>query len=241
MPTKSACRLGYWTYGGPPEQDPFGGADATEHAACLRFMRLTAAEVLDWLHKQHVPNATERRRRKRLQPILEAMGEPHNADELPGIAVYRHLLCAADMTGDESAEVLHPHIVHRERVYQVQLDLSLEHADSIERDAVQLCTGRRLRFPPSRRKDRRRVVYLYSNSIAEAAQARDEALFAIYGLCAPAACQVSLPPPTLADTALSHYKRAHDSSRKLHNDDLCLLAAAHDFELTGPLHAGGRA
>ena len=242
-----ACRLGYWTYGGPPPQDPFGGTNAAERAACLRFMRLTAAEVLDWLHKQHVPNARERRRRERLQPILEAMGEPHSADELPGIAVYSYLYRAADITGDESAEVLRPRIVHRERVYQVKLMLSPEHADSIERDAVQLCTGRRLRFPPSKRKDQRQDICLFFNSVAEAAQARDEALFAIYGLCATAAFQVLLLPPSLADTASPHCKRAHDSSDKLHVDDVCacfaggLLAAAHDLELTGPPHAGGRA
>ena len=179
-----SCRLGYWTYGGPPEQDPFGGADAAEHAACLRSMRLSAAGVLDWMHKQHVPGVNERKRREKLQPVLTAMCEPYSAEELPGIAVYRSLHRDAGLQGDKTESELHRRLAHRSRLYQLELRVAPETADSVGRDAVQLCTGRTLHFPPTRRKDGWRGMYMCFDSVAEAAQARDEALFGIFGLCA---------------------------------------------------------
>ena len=174
------CRLAYWTYGGPPAQDPFGGADAAERAACLYFMRLTAAEVLDWLDKQHVASANECKRRAALQLVLDAAGELHSADDLLGIAAYRHLKvgsCGATATVQRLS-------ARGGRLYQVSLTVRASIAAGMEAEKFCLTDGMRLHFPHQCNTGNRRIIMHFS-SVEAAVQARDEALFVIYGLCAP--------------------------------------------------------
>ena len=202
----SACRLGYWTYGGPPEQDPFGGADAAERAACLRFMRLTAAEVLDWLHKQHVPNATERRRRERLQQVLDTRGEQYSADELPVIAAYRRLPDYA-LIGDKQA---HNVAVKRKRWYQVEVTVADATAHSAAADTVDLSDGLLLRFKQRAHGGHR--LFMYFAEVEAAVLARDEVYFAIYGLCAPLASESRRGPLGVLQHAVAQLLQMHLSA-----------------------------
>ena len=150
-------------------------------------MRRTAAEVLDWFDKQHVTNANERKRRAALQLVLDAAGEPHSADDLLGILVYRHL----GVSSTSSAAHAQRCIARRKRLFQVQILTLPDLAAQVEQENIVLTNGVMLRFPHTHRHGRGKRVFIYFSSVEAAVQGRDEAYFAIYGLCAPCNCCTS--------------------------------------------------
>ena len=150
-------------------------------------MRLSVAEVLDWLHAQHTANANEGKRRAKLQQVLNAVGEPHSADDLPGIAAYQVLRWHPEA----SPEAVKAKVAGAKRLYRVQLTLAAAIAASIEDERVKLSgTQEQLKLDKGTDKTGRRKITMYFGSVEPAVRSRDEALFAIYGLCA-ACCLVT--------------------------------------------------
>ena len=144
-------------------------------------MRLSAAEVLDWLDKQHMANASERKRRAALQLVLDAAGEPHSADDLLGIAAYRPLGVSS------TSSVAHARACtgKGKPLFQVRIEVQEATAAQLHQEGATLADGTVLRFACTSRKNKTCWLYMYFSSVEAAVQARDEAYFIIYGMCVP--------------------------------------------------------
>ena len=132
-----------------------------------------------------MPGARERRRRAKLQQLLTALRLPHSADELTGVAAYRHVTryhCLPAGEGPPGPTKRGPKHKAR-RLFEVTLAVPAAVADAPGVAAARLTCGRRLHFPYARNGHKHLVWYF--STVEEAVQARDEALFATFGMCAP--------------------------------------------------------
>ena len=163
-------------FGGAPQQDPFDAhVSDVEMAECLRWCNMGRDEVIAAYVAEHTVNASEHRRRFKLQALLHALNLDGFASALPGITISNNI----QLDNEGTALGTMP-----SKPFKVEVMLRHDIATVLEREQARgaelLRTGGHGKV---RLKDGHAVrrLFCYGATLDEAIAWRDGLLFAAFG------------------------------------------------------------
>ena len=183
-------------FGGAPQQDPFDAhvSDA-EVAECLHWCNMGRDEVIAAYVAEHSVNASERRRRFKLQALLDALGLDGFAGALPGITISDRIQLDKEGTALGTMP---------SKPFRVEVALRHDIATVLEREQARgaelLRAGGHGKV---RLKDGNAVrrLFCYGATLDDAIAWRDGLLFAAFGRHASLECFVRQPVYILLQAA----------------------------------------